>query len=334
MQFLDEAVISIQAGHGGPGLTHFRREKLIPLGGPAGGDGGNGGSVYLVADTSKQTLLDFKFQPTWKAEHGQKGGTSNKTGKSGDDIIVKVPLGTEVYNAETGELVVDLTDPEKRFCIARGGRGGKGNTFFKSATNRTPEHSQPGEPGEKGEFKLVLKLIAHVGLIGLPNAGKSTLISTISSAKPKIADYPFTTLVPNLGVVQGSFGGSFVVADIPGLIPGASEGKGLGISFLKHIERTKVLAHLVELPRILEDKESFDDPLKSFNEIENELRNYSNEVWGRPRIIIITKTDIYDQEEVNAAISDFSATGYEVFPISSATGEGVKKLIDAFSKRV
>ena len=249
MQFLDEAIISIKAGHGGAGRTHFRREKFIPEGGPSGGDGGHGGSVYLVADTSKQTLLDFKFQPQWKAENGVMGGTSNKTGKSGEDIIVKVPPGTEVYNVDTGELIVDLTETEKPFCLARGGRGGKGNTFFKSATNRAPEHSQPGEPGDAGNFKLILKLIAHVGLIGLPNAGKSTLISTISSAKPKIADYPFTTLVPNLGVVQGSFGGSFVVADIPGLIPGASDGKGLGISFLKHIERTKILAHLIELPK-------------------------------------------------------------------------------------
>ena len=234
MKFIDEATIEVQAGHGGSGCKHFRREKYVPYGGPDGGNGGNGGSVILVADENTQTLLDFRFKPKWKAENGCPGEGARRDGRAGENLLIKVPVGTQVLDVETDEVLADLFEKDQQYIIARGGRGGLGNTMFKSSTNRTPEYFQPGEEGEAGIYKLSLKLVADIGLIGLPNAGKSTLISRISAAKPKIADYPFTTLIPNLGVVK--YGeGSFVVADIPGLIPGAHAGKGLGIRFLKHV---------------------------------------------------------------------------------------------------
>lgn len=253
MKFIDEATIFVEAGHGGSGIKSFYREKFVPLGGPDGGNGGRGGSVVLVATSNLTTLLDFHFQPRWKATDGLKGQGSRKDGRAGDDLIIQVPVGTQVYKSAgfdekkepiLGELVCDFDQDGATLTLAQGGRGGKGNSFFKSPTNRAPEHFQPGEEGGIGEYVLSLKLVADVGLVGLPNAGKSTLISRISAARPKIADYPFTTLTPNLGVVQAKGGKSFVVADIPGLIPGAHQGKGLGIKFLKHVERTKVIAHL------------------------------------------------------------------------------------------
>lgn len=334
MQFLDEVTIEVKAGDGGAGSRHFRREKFVPQGGPDGGDGGNGGSVYLEADTSKQTLLDFKFKPRWQAEDGAKGGGSTKTGKTGEDLIIKVPVGTQIFKEPRREILCDLSEPGMRFQIAQGGRGGKGNAFFKSPTNRTPEHAQPGEPGEEGKFFLSLKLVAHVGLIGLPNAGKSTLISRITAAKPKIADYPFTTLVPNLGVVSLGANRNFVVADIPGLIPGASDGKGLGIQFLKHIERTKVLLHLIDVQTIISNY-SEENPRKSFDEIMTELKLFSEEVSKRAMILAITKIDMAPEGYYRKEIEElFKDDVFSVHHISSATGEGVKELLIELEKLV
>jgi GTP-binding protein len=286
MKFIDEATILVEAGHGGSGIKSFYREKFVPLGGPDGGNGGRGGSVILVATANLTTLLDFHFQPRWKATDGLKGQGSRKDGKAGEDLIIKVPVGTQVYKSAgfdenkepiLGDLVCDFDKDGATMTLAQGGRGGKGNSFFKSPTNRAPEHFQPGEEGESGEYVLSLKLVADVGLVGLPNAGKSTLISRISAARPKIADYPFTTLTPNLGVVQAKGGRSFVVADIPGLIPGAHQGKGLGIKFLKHVERTKVIAHLIDPSQLKDDGSPF-PPLEAWEAITNELRLFSPEI--------------------------------------------------------
>jgi GTP-binding protein len=329
MQFLDEATIYVKAGKGGAGLSHFRREKYVPLGGPDGGDGGKGGSVILKVDTGKLTLLDFKYQPRWIAQDGGQGGTNNRTGKDGEDLIILLPQGTQVF--QNGALVCDLDEPTSEFVIAKGGRGGRGNNFFKSPTNRAPEHAQPGEEGEEGTFQLSLKLVAHVGLIGLPNAGKSTLISRLTAAKPKIADYPFTTLTPNLGVVALEGGKSFVIADIPGLIPGASEGKGLGLQFLKHVERTKVLAHLIDISIVSEDIEA-GAPRRTLESIEFELAQFSKELSLRPKITVVTKTDSapegYDKEKVAKLL------GGEVFHISSVTGEGLDELRFALKRMI
>ena len=334
MQFLDEVTIDVKAGDGGAGSRHFRREKFVPQGGPDGGDGGNGGSVILEADTSKQTLLDFKFKPRWQAQDGGKGAGSTKTGKTGEDLIVKVPVGTQVFNDTTRELVCDLDEHGMQFVIARGGRGGKGNNFFKSPTNRTPEHAQPGEPGQEGRYFFSLKLVAHVGLIGFPNAGKSTLISRISAAKPKIADYPFTTLVPNLGVVSLGPNRNFVVADIPGLIPGASDGKGLGIQFLKHVERTKVLIHLIDVNALVKDIED-GEPKRSFQEIMTELKNYSDAVSKRPMFLAVTKMDTapegYDPKKTESYFKD---EVLHVHHISSASGAGIDALLIDLEKTV
>ena len=265
MRFVDEIVIRIRAGNGGKGSSHFRREKYVPFGGPDGGNGGQGGSIYILGDRNKRTLFDFQQKTSWFATHGEGGGGRLKDGKCGEDITINVPLGTEVYTINTNEesisnvleeidnkptiknLYVEILEHDQKVLIAKGGRGGKGNNFFKSATNQAPSYCQPGEYGEQVYVQLILKLIADVGLVGFPNAGKSTLISRISSAKPKIADYPFTTLEPNLGVVSVGDGQSYVVADIPGLIPDAHLGKGLGRDFLRHIERTKVIAHLIDI---------------------------------------------------------------------------------------
>jgi len=332
VKFLDEITIEVRAGDGGAGMSHFRREKFVPHGGPDGGDGGKGGSVILVADRNKHTLLDFRYKKKWHADNGQKGGTNNRTGADGSDLIIPVPVGTEVYLDDS--LVVDLNEDETSFSIAKGGRGGRGNAFFKSSTNRAPEKAQPGEKGEEGIFLLSLKLIADVGLIGLPNAGKSSLISRISEARPKVADYPFTTLVPNLGVAKNEDGRSFVVADIPGLIPGAHEGKGLGIQFLKHVERTRILLHLIDLHRIYEDELS-GDPLKSFNEINLELREFSSELAAKTQRVVFTKADAppHDWDPADA-IKQFKNQGYKVHLISSVTGEGVKELLREVAKDV
>jgi GTP-binding protein len=332
MKFVDTAVIEVSAGKGGAGAKHFRREAMVQYGGPDGGDGGRGGSVILVADQNKHTLLDFSFQPLWKAQDGAKGEGGRRSGKGGEDLKILLPIGTEVYNNDTEELVCDLTEHGQEFVLCKGGRGGKGNDFFKSATNQSPEHAQPGEQGESGTFKLSLKLVADVGLVGFPNAGKSTLISRVSAAKPKIADYPFTTLTPNLGVVKAKGGFSFVIADIPGLIPGASEGRGLGLEFLKHIERTKVIAHLIDISGIDENGEPI-DPIKAYTDINNELANFSEELARRPQIVVLTKSDIVsDKKIIEEKQSEFSSRGIETLVISSASGENIETLIDNLTK--
>jgi GTP-binding protein len=334
MKFIDEAEIHVRAGNGGSGFRHFRREKHKNLGGPDGGDGGRGGSVIIVADRNKHTLLDFHFHPHSHAEHGESGGPNGRTGKSGEDMYLKVPLGTQVLNEETREVVADLTENGQEFIIGKGGRGGRGNEFFKSATNQAPEHFQPGEPGEAGTFVLTLKLVADVGLVGFPNAGKSTLISRISAARPKIADYPFTTLTPNLGVVQGKGQRTFVVADIPGLIPGAHEGRGLGISFLKHVERTSMIAHLIDPNQLREDGTPM-APDESFRVINQELRSYSEILAEKPQLVVITKIDtISDKKQLQKIIKKFEKQGLPCIAISSVSGAGIEELIDTLSNAV
>lgn len=331
MKFIDEAEIQVKAGDGGPGARHFRREKFVPLGGPDGGDGGEGGDIVLIADRNVGTLLDFKFNFVLKAESGEPGGGNNRSGKSGESLRVKVPIGTQVVKLEDSSIVADLNEDGQEFVIAKGGRGGKGNNFFKTPTNRAPEHFQPGEQGESGSFMLSLKLVADVGLIGMPNAGKSTLISRISAARPKIADYPFTTLTPNLGVVQAKGGRSFVVADIPGLIPGAHTGKGLGTKFLKHVERTRVLAHLVDPFQIDEHGEAV-DPLETFRIVNDELAAFSPELSGKPQIVVITKADLnIPDETADDLIEKFRTLGFRTIIISSASGRGIDQLIEALA---
>lgn len=333
MKFVDEATITVHAGKGGAGSRSFRREKFIPLGGPDGGNGGHGGSVILKADPGLHTLLDFKFKPQWKADDGEAGAGSLRDGKAGADLIIKVPVGTQIFRVEDpDELVADIDSVDAEFVLARGGRGGKGNNYFKSATNQAPEHFQPGEEGDSGEYLFSLKLVADVGLLGLPNAGKSTLISRISAAKPKIADYPFTTLVPNLGVVYVRAGESFVVADIPGLIPGASEGKGLGIRFLKHVERTKVLVHLVDLMQF-DEAGGLANPVDSFLSINKELSLFSEELGEKKQIVALTKVDaVTDKERLKEIEDEFSRLGFPPLIISSISGEGVDRLIQVISK--
>lgn len=332
MKFIDEAVIEVQAGKGGAGSRHFRREAYVPLGGPDGGDGGNGGSVVLKADRNRQTLLDFRFQPKWKADDGDAGSGSNRTGRSAEDLVIHVPIGTQIFDDENGELLIDLEEDGQEYVVAKGGRGGRGNTFFKTPTHQAPEHAQPGEPGGECRCRLSLKLVADVGLIGFPNAGKSTLISRISSAKPKIADYPFTTLTPNLGVVAGKGTFSFTVADIPGLIPGASEGKGLGIKFLKHIERTKVLAHLIDLAAYDEEGNS-QDPILAFDQINTELREFSSELANKPQLVILTKTDaVPDKASIDEVIATFKKREITAIAISSVSGDGIEVLKDRFQE--
>ncbi len=283
MQFIDQAKIEVKAGNGGDGMVSFRREKYVPAGGPSGGNGGYGGSVLLVAVENLQTLLDFRYLRIFKAEDGKKGGTKNMTGASGDDLRVEVPCGTMIYDAETGEILGDLTQNGQEICIAQGGKGGLGNRHFLSNNNRAPERALPGLPGEERTIRLELKLLAEVGIIGLPNAGKSTLISALSAARPKVADYPFTTLVPNLGVVRKPSGDGTVFADIPGLIEGAHQGTGLGHDFLRHIERTRLLLHLVDVTQ--------PDPIAAYQTIQAELQAYGRGLADRPQILALNKTD-------------------------------------------
>jgi GTP-binding protein len=295
--------------------------------------------VILRGDQNVHTLLDFKFQAVWEARDGAAGSGARKDGKAGEDVVIHLPVGTQVFaydveRTHVGELVVDLTEHGVEFILAKGGRGGKGNSFFKTSTNQAPEYAQPGEEGQAGSFMLSLKLVADVGLVGLPNAGKSTLISRISAARPKIADYPFTTLVPNLGVVQAKGGRSFVVADIPGLIPGASEGKGLGIRFLKHVERTKIIAHLLDLTQLTESGEEANLE-QLFDCINQELSNFSPEVAEREQLVVLTKVDaVSSPERVELYKKRFEQRGYEVVAISSAANIGIDDLIERFAKRV
>jgi GTPase len=283
MQFIDQAKIEVKAGNGGDGMVAFRREKYVPAGGPSGGNGGNGGSVVLVAVENLQTLLDFRYLRIFKADDGKKGGIKNMTGASGDDLRVEVPCGTMIYDAETNEVLGDLTQNGQEICIVKGGKGGLGNRHFLSNNNRAPERALPGLPGEERIIRLELKLLAEVGIIGLPNAGKSTLISALSAARPKVADYPFTTLVPNLGVVRKPSGDGTVFADIPGLIEGAHQGTGLGHDFLRHIERTRLLLHLVDVTQ--------PDPIAAYQTIQAELQAYGRGLPERPQILAINKID-------------------------------------------
>jgi GTP-binding protein len=325
MKFVDEAEIKVEAGDGGNGFISFRREKYIPLGGPDGGDGGDGGSVYLVASNNLNTLVDFRYNPTHRAQKGEKGGSAQCTGKKGEDLHVSVPTGTVVYDAETGEMLGDLTRVGDTLLVAQGGFHGLGNLRFKSSTNRAPEKATPGSPGEKRLLALELKLIADVGLLGLPNAGKSSLIRAISSAKPKVADYPFTTLRPNLGVVRVGDNRSFVMADIPGLIEGAAEGAGLGMQFLKHLARTSLLLHLVDVAPY----ESEDDPVESAIKIIGELEKWGDGLDEKPRWLVLNKIDRLPPEEVEAhcqAIVDGLDWDGPVCKISALQGEGLREL--------
>ncbi len=328
MKFVDEATIRVRAGNGGHGCLSFRREKYVERGGPDGGDGGNGGSVFLVADASLNTLADFRVARKFRAESGQGGAGRNKTGRSGDDLEVRVPAGTIVHDVDTGELICDLTLAEQRQKVAEGGRGGLGNTRFKSSTNRAPRKTTNGTEGEGRHLRLELKVLADVGLLGMPNAGKSTLITAMSEAKPRIADYPFTTLHPNLGVVRVGRLQSFVMADIPGLIEGASEGAGLGIQFLKHLQRTRLLLHVVDIAPI--DLKA--DPAKDVTAIAAELVRFSAELAEKPRWLVINKTDLLSDEDLAVArdmlLGELDWQG-PVFEVSAATGEGTKALAQA-----
>ena len=333
MKFVDEATIRVLAGDGGHGCLSFRREKYIERGGPDGGDGGHGGSVYLVAEPSMNTLADFRVARKFKADAGQPGAGRNKTGRSGDDLEVQIPSGTVVHDVDTGELICDLTEAGQRQKIAEGGRGGLGNTRFKSSVNRAPRKITNGTPGEARHLKLELKVLADVGLLGMPNAGKSTLISAMSEARPRIADYPFTTLYPNLGVVRVGSLQSFVMADIPGLIEGASEGAGLGIQFLKHLQRTRLLLHLVDIAPLDPNANPADD----VKAIVKELQRFSAELADKPRWLVINKIDLLAADQL-AEVRDklLSALAWDgpVFEVSAATGQGTEALGQAIMREL
>jgi GTP-binding protein len=323
--FIDEVRISVQAGRGGRGCVSFRREKYVPRGGPNGGNGGKGGDVVLEVDPHVRTLIDFRFRPLQRAEKGQHGRGKDQTGASGEELVLRVPRGTVVRDAGTGESLADLTATGERLVIARGGLGGRGNASFKTSTNRAPRYAQPGEPGEERQLQLELRLLADVGIVGFPNAGKSTLISVISSARPKIADYPFTTLTPNLGLVRVDEESSFVVADVPGLIPGAHEGAGLGSRFLRHLSRTRLLVHVIDL-----SPATGRDPVEDYRQINSELENYKGDLGDKPQILAANKIDIPETTEALEKIRALAAAeGLEIYPISAVTREGVRKLVGA-----
>jgi GTP-binding protein len=325
MKFVDEARAKIRAGDGGRGKVSFRREKFVPFGGPDGGDGGHGGSVYLRAQEGINTLVDFRIVRTYQARHGEPGGSSDCTGKSGDDLYVPVPTGTVVQDEDTQETLGDLKEAGQVLLVARGGKGGWGNTKFKSSTNRAPRKAMPGLPGEHRSLKLELKVLADVGLLGFPNAGKSTLIRAVSAARPKVADYPFTTLYPNLGVVSVGEHRSFVMADIPGLIEGAAEGVGLGIRFLKHLQRTRVLLHLIDIAPL----DPATDPVKDARAIVGELKKFNVELAAKERWLVLNKIDLLDAKEVERRAKEIVRRlrwKGPVFRISAATGRGTREL--------
>jgi GTP-binding protein len=328
VKFFDEAFISIQSGDGGRGCVSFRREKFIPRGGPDGGDGGKGGDVVLTCTSQRRTLYPFRFKREFKAKNGGHGQGRRKTGKNGEDLIIEIPPGTLIKDAQTNDILKDITQPDESFIVAKGGRGGQGNYRFKTSTHRVPRFAQPGEPGQFLKLKLELKLIADVGLIGLPNAGKSTLLGAISSATPKTADYPFTTLTPNLGVVQAGWGKPFVVADIPGLIEGAHNGAGLGIRFLRHIERTHILVHLIDASAI--DPQ---DPLAGYDTINGELAGYSPQLAEKSQILVLNKMDLPGTDQT-AKILQARLKGREVMLISSVNREGLEQLISKLIERL
>ncbi len=339
MKFIDEANIEIHAGNGGDGSAHFRREKFIPRGGPDGGDGGKGGSVYLQADRNLNTLIEYRFARIHRAQHGEHGHGSDCYGKAGEDLTLRVPVGTIVRDAETDDIVADLSAHDQVAVIANGGAGGSGNLHFKSSTNRAPKQFTRGGVGEIRKLKLELRILADVGLLGMPNAGKSTFIRSVSAARPKVADYPFTTLHPNLGVVRIDHNQSFVVADIPGLIEGAADGAGLGHQFLRHLSRTRLLLHLVDLAPVAEDV----DPVGEAKAIVGELRKYDKDLQQKPRWLVLNKLDVFDEVERPRRIKDFTqryfrskiAEGQDrkrVFAISALTGEGCRELTLAIAE--
>ncbi len=326
VKFLDKARIRVVSGHGGNGMVAWRREKYVDKGGPAGGDGGRGGDIYFIADENMSTLLDFKIKSVYKAERGENGGIKGMHGACAKDLYIKVPLGTMVRDTKTGKIIADFTENEQTILIAKGGRGGRGNARFATAQKRAPQFCEPGEPGIERILELELKLIADVGLLGMPNAGKSTYISAVSSAKPKIADYPFTTLVPNLGVVQKSDGGSYVIADIPGLIEGASEGVGLGHEFLRHVERCRFLVHIVDL--------TADNPLNNYEIINNELKKHSEHLGNLYQILVLNKIDAVMKEDLDRFIENFKQYSADIFPISAVTKQGIKELLHFIDTKV
>ncbi|NLK85726.1 MAG: Obg family GTPase CgtA [Aeromonadales bacterium] len=333
MKFVDEAIIRVEAGDGGNGIVSFRREKYVPRGGPDGGDGGDGGNVYVKADTNLNTLVDYRFTKFHKAERGQNGQSADCTGARGEDKVLMIPVGTRITDVSTGEVIGDLRKEGDVLCVARGGRHGFGNTHFKSATNQAPRQKTNGTPGERRQLKLEMLLVSDVGLVGLPNAGKSTFVRAVSAAKPKVADYPFTTLVPSLGVVKTSQGRSFVIEDIPGLIEGASKGAGLGHRFLKHLERCRVLVHLVDVHPVDET-----DPVDNVNVIENEIKQYAHELYNKPRWLVANKVDLGTEEEaqetLNRIIESVEVKPERTFIISAQNKTGVSELIFALQDLV
>jgi GTPase len=331
--FIDEAKIRVKAGDGGNGCVAFRREKYVPRGGPSGGDGGKGGDIVMESSERHNTLVHFRFNPEYNAQRGRHGEGSNCTGRDGEGIVLKVPVGTIVYDEVTGEKIHDFLSPDDRMIVARGGRGGRGNAQFATSTHQAPREHEPGRPGEEHTFRLELKLLADVGLVGYPNVGKSTLISRISAARPKIADYPFTTLEPNLGVVavgQASEERSFVVADIPGLIEGAHTGSGLGTQFLRHIERTRLLVHLVDIS----DASGRPDPVQDVKVIMNELESFGAGLEMKPMIMVATKIDVANKEKLAKLKRYSKKEGLDLFPISAVTGKGIDELKYAIAQRV
>jgi GTP-binding protein len=330
--FIDEATIRVKAGDGGNGCLAFRREKFVPRGGPSGGDGGKGGDIIMESSERHNTLVHFRFNPEYKAERGRHGEGSNKTGREGVDITLKVPVGTIVYDEETGGKVWDFSRPDERIVIAHGGRGGRGNARFATSTHQAPREHEDGRPGEERIFRLELKLLADVGLVGFPNVGKSTLISRISAARPKIADYPFTTLQPNLGVVVVGDKSevSFVVADIPGLIEGAHEGAGLGTQFLRHIERTRLLVHLVDVS----DSSGRPDVVKDVEVILGELDSFGAQLAEKPMLMVASKIDAANKQKLTKLKQYCKKRKLDLFPVSAVTGEGIEKLKYAMAKKV
>lgn len=324
--FIDKARIRLLSGRGGNGMVAWRREKYVDKGGPAGGDGGRGGDIYLVAAEDMTTLMDFTFQSVFKSESGENGRGKNQHGACGKDLYIKVPMGTVVKDLETNKIIADLKEPEQTVLVAKGGRGGRGNARFATSQKRAPQFCEPGEPGVERQLELELKLLADVGLLGMPNAGKSTLISVISSAKPKIADYPFTTIVPNLGVVRKPTGDGFVVADIPGLVEGASEGIGLGHEFLRHVERCRFLIHLVDL--------TAEDPLKNYLTINEELAKHDERLAAAYQITVLNKIDSVDENFVEEMKSKFKEYSDDIFTISSVTKEGLNEFLNFVYKKV
>ena len=326
MKFLDKAKIRVVSGHGGNGMVAWRREKYVDKGGPAGGDGGRGGDIYFIGDENMSTLLDFKIKSVYKAQSGENGGIKGMHGACAKDLFIRVPLGTIVRDTKSGKIIADITESEQKVLIAKGGRGGRGNARFATAQKRAPQFCEPGEPGIERTLELELKLIADVGLLGMPNAGKSTFISAVSSARPKIADYPFTTLVPHLGVVKKADGGSYVIADIPGLIEGASEGVGLGHEFLRHVERCRFLVHIVDL--------TSEDPVKNYMTINNELKKHSEKLGSLYQILVLNKIDAVTDEDKDKYIKEFRKYSDDVFAISAVTRENIEPLLYFISDKV